>query len=285
MKNFFILILGAILCSYSDSVTLEKSLLWKISGNGLSEPSYLFGTLHSTCDVNIDQALTNALNNTQQLYLEMDIDDPDMSADYIDYENMKGGITLESLLSPADYKLVDDYFIKKKGRSIAVHNTLKPEFINMMLTSNMQDCKTFSFDEEIMKIMKKADKEIFGLETLKDQTLIYDTIPYSVQVIAIVDNVKDDRASSKLRFKNMYKMYSEKDIEGLEKSIRTSVNKTYSDYADIILSHRNKKWIPKIEKAAKEKPTLFAFGVTHLAGKEGVIMLLRKKGYKVEAVK
>lgn len=285
MKNFFILVLAAILCSCSDSATLEKSLLWKISGNGLSKPSYLFGTLHSTCEVIIDEQLTNVLNTTEQLYLEMDLDDTEIIGDTTEYENMKGGVTIESLLSKADYKLVDEYFIKNKGRSIAVHNTIKPEFINMMLTANMLGCTTYSYDEEIMKIMKKDNKEVFGLETLKDQTFIFDTIPYSVQVKAIVNNIKDDRAGSKQGFKKMFKMYDEKDIEAFEQNIRTSVNKTYSDYADIILSHRNKKWIPKIEEAAKAKPTLFAFGVTHLAGKEGVIKLLRKKGYKVEAVK
>jgi uncharacterized protein YbaP (TraB family) len=285
MKNFFIITLAVILCSCSDSEKLENALLWKISGNGLDEPSYLFGTLHSVCEVNIKKPLTDALNDTEQLYLEMDLDDPEMGTEDNTYDYMKDSVTIESLLSKADYKLVDDYFIKNKGRSVAVHNTLKPEFVNMMLTSNMQDCKTTSYDEEIMKIMKKDNKEIFGLETLKDQSLMFDTIPYSVQVKSIVDNVKDDRASSRQRIKDLYKMYDNRDIEGIENSIRTSVNKTYSDYTDIILSHRNKKWIPKIEQAAKAKPTMFAFGVTHLAGKEGIIMLLRKKGYTVEAVK
>jgi uncharacterized protein YbaP (TraB family) len=54
---------------------------------------------------------------------------------------------------------------------------------------------------------------------------------------------------------------------------------------NVLLDNRNQNWIPKIEKVAKEKPTLFAVGAAHLPGENGVIALLRKKGYTVEAVK
>ena len=53
----------------------------------------------------------------------------------------------------------------------------------------------------------------------------------------------------------------------------------------MLLKNRNTNWIPKIEKAAKEKPTFFGVGAAHLGGDDGVIKLLRKKGYTVEAVK
>ena len=38
-------------------------------------------------------------------------------------------------------------------------------------------------------------------------------------------------------------------------------------------------------KTMKDKPTFFGVGAGHLAGEEGVIKLLRKQGFKVEAVK
>jgi uncharacterized protein YbaP (TraB family) len=53
----------------------------------------------------------------------------------------------------------------------------------------------------------------------------------------------------------------------------------------VLLDDRNKDWIPKIEKAIGEKSSFIAVGGGHLGGKNGVVNLLRAKGYKVEAIK
>ena len=53
---------------------------------------------------------------------------------------------------------------------------------------------------------------------------------------------------------------------------------------NVLLTDRNREWIPSMEEMAQEKPTFFAVGAGHLGGPEGIIILLRKAGYKVEAV-
>ena len=77
MKKFFITLL-TLLTGFSFSQELEKSLLWKISGNGLKHDSYLFGTIHITCDATLDDNTLSALENTKQLYLELDMDEKSM---------------------------------------------------------------------------------------------------------------------------------------------------------------------------------------------------------------
>ncbi len=57
-----------------------------------------------------------------------------------------------------------------------------------------------------------------------------------------------------------------------------------SDYSDLLLTNRNKKWIPEIIEQAKLKPTFFAVGAAHLGNDVGVINLLRKQGYTVTPV-
>lgn len=56
-------------------------------------------------------------------------------------------------------------------------------------------------------------------------------------------------------------------------------------YEDVMLTKRNENWIPVISEVSKYKPTFFGVGAAHLAGERGVIMLLRKQGFTVEAVK
>ena len=83
----------------------------------------------------------------------------------------------------------------------------------------------------------------------------------------------------------MITIYQNKDIEGMLKMMSDSDNKITSENQDILLNNRNKNWIPIMVKIMKDKPTFFGVGAGHLAGENGVIKLLRKKGYKVEAVK
>lgn len=282
--TFYLLLLSPLYLQI-NSQHLEKALLWKVSGNGLEKPSYIFGTLHTICEDEIDQSVFNILKNTEQLYLEVDLSAPDNDEQMSENQNMKDGETLQTLLSKKDYELIDQYFIHNKGRSVTLHNHIKPEFVNMMLGSNLQSCKTVSYEEELTVIFKSENKNIYGLESITDQMLIFDTIPYNIQVENLLANVKDDRSNIRHKLIKLKEMYKAKDIEGIENSIRASDNKTYSQYADVILTNRNRKWIKKIEPAIKSNSSFIAVGVTHLAGKDGLIMLLRKKGYTVEAVK
>ena len=61
-------------------------------------------------------------------------------------------------------------------------------------------------------------------------------------------------------------------------------NKTVIKHQDKLLTNRNKNWISKISEYSKQQPTFFGVGAGHLAGENGVIKLLRKAGYSVEAV-
>jgi uncharacterized protein YbaP (TraB family) len=83
----------------------------------------------------------------------------------------------------------------------------------------------------------------------------------------------------------MMAIYQNKDIEGMLKMMDKSDNKITSENQDVLLNNRNKNWISKMTEVMMQKPTFFGVGAGHLAGEEGVIKLLRKKGFKVEAVK
>ena len=51
-----------------------------------------------------------------------------------------------------------------------------------------------------------------------------------------------------------------------------------------MLDNRNADWLTKVLGIMNEKPTLFAVGAGHLLGENGVLNLLCKAGYQVEAV-
>lgn len=282
--RYALLLFTLFISLFSNAQELEKSLLWKISGNGLKKPSYLFGTIHLTCDSSLDANTLNALEATEQLYLELDMDDKSIQMQMMKLMMMKDGAKLSTLLSPEDFKILDEFLKKNLNMSAKMFDSFKPFMISSMLFPKMLDCKSQSVESELMKITKEQNEEIFGLEKAEDQMKVFDEISYQDQADELLKTVKDNLEKDKKEFQEMITIYQNKDIEGMLKMMSDSDNKITSENQDILLNNRNKNWIPIMVKIMKDKPTFFGVGAGHLAGEEGVIKLLRKKGYKVEAI-
>ena len=282
--RYVLLLFTLFISLFSNAQELEKSLLWKISGNGLKKPSYLFGTIHLTCDSSLDANTLNALEATEQLYLELDMDDKSIQMQMMKLMMMKDGAKLSTLLSPEDFKILDEFMKKNLNMSAKLFDSFKPFMISSMLFPKMLDCKSKSVESELMKITKEQNEEIFGLEIAEDQMKVFDEISYQDQADELLKTVKDNLEKDKKEFQEMITIYQNKDIEGMLKMMSDSDNKITSENQDILLNDRNKNWIPIMVKIMKDKPTFFGVGAGHLAGEEGVIKLLRKQGYKVEAV-
>ncbi len=282
--RYLILLFTFFISLFANAQELEKSLLWKISGNGLKQPSYLYGTIHITCDATLDENTLNALEATQQLYLELDMDDKSMQMQMMKLMMMKDGVKLSTLLSPEDFQIVDEFLKKNLKMSAKLFDSFKPFMISSMLFPKMLDCEHKSVESELMKVTKEQNEEVFGLEKVEDQMKVFDEIPYQDQVDELLKTVKGDLEKDKKELDEMMTIYQNKDIEGMLKIMTDSDNKITSENQDILLNNRNKNWIPVMIKTMKDKPTFFGVGAGHLAGEEGVIKLLRKKGYKVEAV-
>lgn len=283
--RYLILLFTFFVSLFSNAQELEKSLLWKISGNGLEQPSYLFGTIHATCDASLDENTLKALENTQQLFLELDMDDKNMQMEMIKYLPMKDGVKLSTLLSSEDFKIVDDFLKKNLKMSAKMFDSFKPFMLSSMLLPKMIDCPYESVEINLMKITKEQNEEVFGLEKVEDQMKVFDEIPYQIQADELLKTAKGDLEKEKKEFNEIMTIYKNKDIEGMLKLMNESDNKITADNKDQLLNNRNINWIPVIIKAMNEKPTFFGVGAAHLAGENGVIKLLRNQGYKVEAVK
>jgi uncharacterized protein YbaP (TraB family) len=284
MKNLLLTAFG--LCAlFANAQKPDNALLWKISGNGLSKPSYLFGTIHMTCDATLDKNVLTALDNTSQLYLELDMDNPDMQAEMMGGMMMKDGVTMSSLVSAEDFAALNAFLQKEIGMTATMLNTFKPFMVSSLLLPKMIDCTPESYEQKLMEVAKQQNEETYGLETIAEQLAVFDAIPYQAQMDELVKTAKDGMVKDKAEFAKLMEVYKTKDLTKLLATMDESENKMYAAFNDILLVDRNASWIPKIAETAKAKSTFFGVGAAHLAGEQGVIMLLRKKGYTVEAVK
>jgi len=269
---------------------LEKSLLWEISGNGLAKPSYLYGTIHMLCkeDAVLSDSLAIAIEKTDKVYLEVDIDNLFEMFGAFAKMKMKGDTTLADLLSKEDYSKVKEYMEGSNSLlPFSVLETYKPMLVSSLMMESGIGCEDpVAMEQLIMERAKKSGKKVDGLETMAYQLSIFDSIPYKVQAEELLKYVKDGGKSSEAdkEFDEMMEAYKDQDLDKLSNLIGKS-GSNIMPYEDLLLNNRNRNWVNKLKTIMKEKPVTVAVGAGHLPGEKGVISLLRKEGYTLRPVK
>jgi uncharacterized protein YbaP (TraB family) len=266
-------------------VPAENSLLWEISGRGLAKPSYLFGTIHLICptDFSLSDSLKSTLSRTQQVALEMDMDDPGMMAGMMKTMNMTAGNELKKLVTQQEYERLDRFFKDSVHVGLGMFERAKPFVLMGPLFNTVLDCQPQSYEMALVELADKQKTEVIGIETLEEQMAIFDTIPYKDQAKMLL-NLIDSLPSARKEFKTLIALYKAQNINQLYgMTLKSEFGMEGNE--EVMLFARNRKWIPRIRRIASAKPTFFAVGAAHLGGEKGVIALLRKEGYQVRAVK
>jgi hypothetical protein len=298
MKFFrlkYLLPLIALGCSASKQIgqqppaPLEKSLLWEISGKGLEKPSYLFGTMHLICedDAVLSDSLKGAIQNTERVYFEVDMDNLMEMLLIMTKMKMKNDTTLADLLNKEDYEKVKNYIENHNGLiPFSEFEKYKPLLASSLLMEAGLDCSsTVAMEQLIMQEAKSKRKRIEGLETMNYQVSIFDSIPYRLQAEQLLKYIQsqDDRSDAGKEFNEMMDAYRTQDIEKLGKFI-TKSDYGLMQYEDMLLYQRNRNWVAKLKTIMHDRPVTIAVGAGHLPGEKGVINLLRKEGYTVRAI-
>ena len=261
----------------------EKALLWKISGNGLQKPSYLYGTIHVMCpdQIKVDALLNQSFTATQQLYLEINTSDPDMMSKAMKGMLMDKGQSLENLVSKTDYDSMSHIFMDRASMPIQLMAKAKPILLMSAVFPSLLGCAPEGWETRFGELAKNRKIPTKGLESIEYQFKVLDSIPYKVQA-SMLKEFLFSLDSTKKSFEEMLAVYLKKDINALYEM--TVKDPDFGNYEALMLNNRNNNWIPVITAAAKEKSTFFAVGAAHLGGEKGVISLLRKKGFIVTPV-
>ena len=287
MKKWVLSLLTICLTTLSSLAQLpeENTLLWEVTSPGQAKPSFLFGTIHLICpaDFAISDSLKSTLARTQQVALEIDMDDPGMMAGMMKSMNMSDGNELKKLLSEKEYTRLSQFYKDSVGVSLAMFEKAKPFILMGPLFNAVLSCQPQSYEMELVSLAAKQKSEVIGIETLEEQMAIFDTISYQDQMKMILTMI-DSLPQARREFSNLVSLYKSQKVNELYDLMMKS-NYGMEGNEEVMLFARNQKWIPRIKKIASEKPTFFAVGAGHLGGERGVIALLRKEGFKVRPVK
>lgn len=292
MVRFFALFLSfSALGQKAQSPNNFNTLLWQISGNGLSQPSYLFGTIHMLCkeDAVLSDSLKKIIRNCKDVYLEVDMDNIFEMMGLLKSMKMRNDTTLSDLMDKKDYERVKTFFQEKSGLiPFSMLETYKPLLAVSTLAESSVPCESaVAMEQLIMEEAKRNNKNIKGLETMAYQAGIFDSIPYKIQaeqLIKYVDSSSVEKDQESKEFTELADAYKKQDLKRLEElSNKNDVG--VSNFTDLLLYNRNKNWVEKLKALLPAKSLLIAVGAGHLPGDKGVINLLRKAGYTVKPVR
>jgi uncharacterized protein len=264
----------------------SQSLLWKISGNGLQKPSYLFGTMHLLCagDAQLSNGLQDAIKSVDEIYFEIDLTDMGAMFGAMKYLRMNGDTTLSDIMAPPEYAKLKMYFEKKPAQvPFSMLEHFKPFLISSLIEESSLPCaSTDGMEWEILKNAKLAKKKINGLETASFQASLFDSIPYKLQAKELVKYL-DSTEESKKMMDTLSLAYKNQDLLKIEE-LTSKDDLGGERFMDLLLYGRNRNWVGQMKTLLPKKSYLFAVGAGHLPGEKGLIGLLRKMGYTLSPI-
>ena len=281
IKSFFsfLFLLGSLTASGQE----EKGVFWKITGEHIAAPSYLFGTIHLICeeDFTLSEQVADKLSESKALVLEIDMDDPSLQIEMMNNIYNKEGQQITDFLTKEEYMELHSFLKERTGMDLDMLKEMRPMVLMSFIYNNLLACETRSFENELMKLAKAKKIEVVGMETVEDQLSLFDIIPLKDQYrtfYTYTSNLEKGRRE----FRKLIMTYKEENILELLKMVGESPE--YKDYQDVFLFDRNKSWVDTMGDIMKDDPVFFAVGAGHLAGPEGLISLLKKEGYKLKRI-
>jgi uncharacterized protein YbaP (TraB family) len=261
----------------------DHTLLWEITGNGLTAASYLYGTIHiqdkrvfaydhvvqlvfDSCDAYAMELLMDEINPLEQIGMVM----------------MKDTL-LSDLVSTEDFEFIKAQVTTKLGLMGMKFNEMRPFFTSAQLAmvempADMETALDLHFDNQA----KSQEKKRIGIEKFEDQMAAINSITLQEQANMLVEGMRDSLKTLE-QFGKMIEAYIGGDLDGM---LELTQDTTYpASFVEEFLNNRNIHMAERIDEITHEQTTFNAVGAAHLGGPQGVIELLRARGFTLKPVK
>jgi len=286
MKQFLV-VLVMVCCGTTEIFgQTENSIFWEVKGNGLEKPSYLFGTFHLLKGNYVDSfaVIKQKLFECKAVVGELNISDTTGITEFMLATKLTG-TSIAQLYDSVEYKQMNDSMMKWVKLSLKSFPTSKPMYIQTMIMQmafpkvfpEITKSKSPLMDIYFQQLAKQKSMQVLGLETIGEQSsMLFGLIPLERQVKMLKDMLLNPDKEEEIRM--LMKVYERAELYKLDSLMNKDMN---SAEVAMLVDNRNKAWIPKLETQMKQQPIFVAVGAAHLAGKNGIVELLRAKGYSV----
>jgi uncharacterized protein len=260
----------------------QNSMLWEITGNEISSPSYLMGTLKFTGveEFFIPSQVTNSMEKCKVFVIEDPIDH------HAQHELNKAvhfpeGESLKTVLNAELYDSVQSFFENEfqitRDQFENRYSKMIPLALSITMTRLSLGEEVMFYDIELLKLARTYKLETYTLEPIEREAQAIQQFPMDDQVKALLKSISDfDR--QKEEFTKLMQIYPQGNAaEIFEYTLHPADNN--AAFIQAFYTERNQEWLPKIEKMVHDNASFIAIGVSHLEGDLGILNLLRSKGY------
>ncbi|MFQ5684752.1 MAG: TraB/GumN family protein [Candidatus Binatia bacterium] len=264
-----------------------KHFLWKVQSK--NNTVYVLGSVHLLKKENypLSRTIEDAFKDTEKLVLEIDpasLEGKKSQWVMLTKGTYEKGKTLRAGVPKATYRLAGKR-AEELGINIKALDKFEPWFAALTIAALKLQQLGFDpkrgVDRHFADEAKKTKKEILGLETAEYQISLFDEMTPATQGLMLLKTLKDLDVIEK-EVSRIVESWASGDIEALETLLLGTFKKVPKVYKRLIVD-RNRNWLPKIETfLAQEKNYMVIVGAGHLLGRDGLIELLRHKGYSVE---
>jgi uncharacterized protein YbaP (TraB family) len=285
--SFLLIFLCAVFAQDSLSQS-KKNFLWKVQSK--TNTVYVLGSIHYLKQelYPLDEKIEKAFDQSNILGVEANVD----GLGKLDVQKLvekafySGDETLEKHLSPEAYELVKKQ-LTELGASLEAANKYRPWFLALSLASieitKLGFDPNFGIDRYFLS--KAAEKKkIVELESLEYQINLFSALSEKDQELFLLYTLKDIKVLEQ-ELDKLIKAWTAGDVNGIDSIMTRSIKeekKLIPIYEKLVVE-RNKKMVSKIEEYLKEKETFFVVvGAGHLVGNQGIIELLKGKGFLLE---
>jgi uncharacterized protein YbaP (TraB family) len=265
----------------------EKTFLWRVSKDDHS--LYLLGSIHYLRRENfpLHKSIIDAFEASERLVFEIDLNrvSPDV-AQRVTLEKAvyHDGQTLQQNVSQETYRLAEQH-AAKLGINMKVMSPMKPWFVALTLVAiKFQQIglePNLGVDHYLAERAKSSGKSTSGLETLEFQIGLLDQLSKRDQESLLRETVVElDLLDANIN--KIVQAWLKGDDQSLE-SLLLAGMKQFPEVHEKIIVERNRRWVPQIEKIlAQDGGSMVVVGAAHLVGKDGVIEMLKARGYTLE---
>lgn len=277
------LIIVAVLLSVTSFS--EGACVWKVTsatGNVL----YLASSIHAlkSTDYPLPSAYNRAFDASERLVCEVDPKALEQSSKGLSKagEYPKGD-SLKNHVDPRTYDYLRRLFglIKVPETTFARY---RPWFLSLMLQEPALHgmSETLGVEEFLMRRARANAKPVSGLESAREHADIFlglsDRQSEAMLLIMFIPAERGSGSTGDALATAWRRGDADTDTRIFMDGFRD-----FPSLADRLLTNRNRRWIPKIEGYLRSGKTYFVVaGAAHMGGPNGVLALLRARGYRID---
>ncbi|MQA28640.1 MAG: hypothetical protein GEU82_02215 [Luteitalea sp.] len=265
-----------------------KSFVWKATSKQ-GKTIYLAGSVHllSAQYYPLSPAFDTAFNESDLLVEEVDMGEmlaPESQLMMLTRGMLPAGQSLDKVISPATYAAVNEK-VTALGMPMAPLNLFKPWALALTLQALEWQKAGFNadlgLDKHFYDMARTANKRSQGLETLEFQVSRFNDMPMDLQERLLAETLKE-LDTTQANFTRLADAWKAGDASGVEAIVLQDLKAEPEMYKRLLVE-RNRAWLPQVEALfARPKPAFVVVGAAHLIGADGLLQMLRARGYTID---